>query len=203
MPSFFVQFGIIYASLLVPAANAAKANHRALDVRLELTCENQVRWAKYFCVYSVVSFFLKLLESYLYYIPFVTHAKLVLFMWLALPGFGACDAVFGMILTEAAALGEALGIGEGGGAEGGERAETLFARGGRIVRSIGEVGKVIGEAGKVEKKTGKKAIVEEEVEEEEKGEEKEKEEEKGGRGEDEKEKEEHFDVKGGEDKKND
>lgn len=41
MPGFFVNFGIVYASLLVPAANAAKASKKGGGG------EAQIRWAKY------------------------------------------------------------------------------------------------------------------------------------------------------------
>ena len=130
MPSMFVRFGIVYAALLVPAANAAKGNGVGGGN------ETQVRWAKYFCVYAVVSCGLKAFESYLWWVPFSTHATLVVFMWLALPGMGACEVVYRLLVDVA------VGIGFVEMEEGAEGKDTLLVRG---IRALSRGGKKAGE----------------------------------------------------------
>jgi hypothetical protein len=154
MPGYFVNFGIIYASLLVPAVNAAKSNREGGEAAATTTTTTsaRVRWSKYFCVYAVVSFAFKWFEKWLWYVPFSTHLILILYMYLALPGFRGVDRIYAMLVRETAGV----GIVEANAAEGelGGAGASFLNRGLRALTS-GEKKKDDGAGkGEEEKKQG-------------------------------------------------
>ena len=73
MPSYFTSYGVIWSSLLVPAANSARAN-KGRDA------EGRDRWLKYWCVYAVLAGVLEFLSGILSWVPFSTHAVLLLYI---------------------------------------------------------------------------------------------------------------------------
>lgn len=122
MPAFMVRYGIIWCSLLVPAANSAKANfNKVVATAAESEAEgakkkgekgktttrvdqadddNQVRWLKYWVVFAVASSFLRLISGILAWIPLSTHFVLLFWLSTSLPGLGVCTKVFNFIVNE-------------------------------------------------------------------------------------------------------
>ncbi|GMH52278.1 hypothetical protein TrRE_jg10196 [Triparma retinervis] len=110
MPSYFVEFGILWSSLLVPAANSARAN---TNVDLEVTgaMQSQSRWIKYWIAFSVSSCVLGLTAPWWSWAPFSTHFTLLFYVALSIPGMGLVDRIFGVILNELVGWGMISGDG--------------------------------------------------------------------------------------------
>lgn len=109
MPSYFTSYGVIWSSLLVPAANSARANKAGEGVGRD-------RWLKYWCVYAVLACVLELFGGVLRWVPFSTHGVLLLSIGVSLPGLGLCEALFQFVVNEAVGLGlvTSAGFGEAG-----------------------------------------------------------------------------------------
>ncbi|KAG5190792.1 hypothetical protein JKP88DRAFT_266781 [Tribonema minus] len=86
-PGFVVRGGCMYAGLLVPAINSAKA----LAHRNTLIDNSQggarTRWLTYWAVFGMYWYFQIALASLLAWLPFANHAQLALLLWLQLPVF--------------------------------------------------------------------------------------------------------------------
>ncbi|GMI15409.1 hypothetical protein TrVE_jg5279 [Triparma verrucosa] len=126
MPSYFTSFGVIWSSLLVPAANSARGNAN-FEAEVEGAEESQTRWLKYWCVYATTSGALHYLNPILAWVPFSTHGVLVLFMAMSLPGLGVCEFLFQIIVNEAVGWGILSGEGFK------DVGETMVVRGIRAV----------------------------------------------------------------------
>eukprot|EP00520_Triparma_pacifica_P007901 CAMPEP_0118646860 /NCGR_PEP_ID=MMETSP0785-20121206/8293_1 /TAXON_ID=91992 /ORGANISM="Bolidomonas pacifica, Strain CCMP 1866" /LENGTH=250 /DNA_ID=CAMNT_0006538905 /DNA_START=52 /DNA_END=801 /DNA_ORIENTATION=- len=90
MPSYFVSYGVLWSSLLVPAANSARAN---TNVELEVLGGSQAqgRWIRYWITFSVCSCVLGFTSPWWSWMPFSTHACLIFWIALSIPGLGVVD----------------------------------------------------------------------------------------------------------------
>jgi len=117
MPSMFTFYGIIYVTGFIATGNSAKCDelmstfNRNMnylpdnDSKLLQVQSLQLRWLRYWCVYSISMLVLKRSEYALSWIPLSTHATLAYFIWLQLPALGGSPLLYKTIRFELTGFG--------------------------------------------------------------------------------------------------
>jgi len=96
-PSFLTLYGCIYAGMVIPVVNTVRAGTSATPQR--------VRWLEYWCAHTLLSIALRQAAPVLAWVPFSTHATLLLLIWLQLPAFGGAAKVYTVVVHELVCFG--------------------------------------------------------------------------------------------------